>query len=54
MPTTESNIDDRCADATSAIWMIVETLDIAADWANEAGTDPDVVERALFGRSELA
>jgi hypothetical protein len=25
-------------------------LDLAADWAREAGTDPDVIERALFGR----
>ncbi|WP_032392809.1 8-oxoguanine DNA glycosylase OGG fold protein [Rhodococcoides fascians] len=25
-------------------------LDLAADWASEAGTDPDVIERALFGR----
>ena len=25
-------------------------LDLAADWARETGTDPDVIERALFGR----
>lgn len=42
---------------TDGIWkadgppeMYSRYLDLAADWGNEAGTDPDVIERALFGR----
>lgn len=53
----DSNVVGALNTLTSDTWkndgpaeMYSHYLDLAADWASEAGTHPDVVERALFGR----
>lgn len=53
----DSNVVAALNELTSDTWkadgppeMYSRYLDLAADWASDAGTHPDVVERALFGR----